>query len=113
MVMIISYLLVFGRNRFVLLGLAPSRMSRAVRSSGLIFLNVVLILVFGDAIDLTILAPPRTESFGSMSKSSFMLSFLQRRSSSFQSILPEVFRAAATEVDLNLYNSEKNVSLSL
>lgn len=96
------YLLVFGRNRFVLLGLAPSRMFKAVRSSGLIFLNVVLIFVLGDAIDFTILAPARTESFGSMSKSSFKLSFLQRRSSSFQSILPDVNRSAAAEVDLIL-----------
>lgn len=111
-----THLLVFGRNRFVLLGLAPSRIFRAVRSSGLIFLNVVLILVFGVipgpptafwtpaeaaaavfVIGVAVVAP----EMSLISNSSFKLPFRFRRSSSFQSILPRERRPAAARLLLN------------
>lgn len=104
--MLRHYLLVFGRNRFVLLGLAPSRMFRAVRSSGLIFLNVVLIFVFGEAIDFdtaeaAVEAAGLPDALASISNSSFRLPFRLRRSSSFQSIFPKLRRPAEARLLLN------------
>lgn len=70
-----KYLLVFGRIRLVLFGLAPSKMFSAALSSGEICLNAGFGFLIGEVRDFIF----------SFSISNRIFSFRRRRSSSFES----------------------------